>query len=650
MRILFSFLLLALGLAAQDVDLDVRKLTVRGSGGTIIFGAAPEMDATGLNQALNIVGSSTVNGNIVLQPGAVATNSSVFIESGRLDQPGLIIRDASGVTVGSAFELRKNDNTVYFHIDGGSIALPGVAGAMVSAGHYPLVTLTHDLGASVNQWNNIFGKTLGSTTAPFTTGYSTVLRTEELNVAEPGSSLGTFWKIKAVVLNNELQFRDSADAQVLTLQRITNRIVFHQTLAPSGSVDIGLTGLRFNDAYLTGKVDSATSLVSSYAGFQGAADPACVAGNFRIWANSTTNVLKKCENGTISDLAPGGTAPPFVDTTAIVKGSVDATKRLLFEVDGFTTATDRTLTPQNANYTLAGINLAQTFSVRQTFSSGVSITGTDASPEVDASGLGQALNIVGSTTGNGNIVLQPGGVATNSSVFIEAGRLDQPSLIIRDASGTTVGAAFEIRKNDNTVYFHIDGGSIASPGVAGAMVSRDHYGITGSTYAIGSTANRWLTFAGVDLDLTGTAKNTGQPRVYVDNSANQSISDSVVTALSFDTELFDVGAMHSTVTNTSRITVPAAGVYVFSCNIDWVADSATGDRSARLIVNGASTRALVVAAGKVGGDGPGQSVTTILDLAANDFVECAAAQNSGAARTVQSYANGITHFAAARLW
>lgn len=46
--------------------------------------------------------------------------------------------------------------------------------------------------------------------------------------------------------------------------------------------------------------------------------------------------------------------PPFVDTTAIVKGSADATKLARLEVDGLTTATTRVLTVQNKNYTLAG--------------------------------------------------------------------------------------------------------------------------------------------------------------------------------------------------------------------------------------------------------------------------------------------------------
>jgi hypothetical protein len=61
---------------------------------------------------------------------------------------------------------------------------------------------------------------------------------------------------------------------------------------------------------------------------------------------------------------------PVVDTTSIVKGSDDSTKQIRFEVDGLTTGTTRVLTPQDADYVLAGTNIAQTFTANQIFASG----------------------------------------------------------------------------------------------------------------------------------------------------------------------------------------------------------------------------------------------------------------------------------------
>jgi len=72
-------------------------------------------------------------------------------------------------------------------------------------------------------------------------------------------------------------------------------------------------------------------------------------------------------SGNLACAAPAASSLPVADTTNVVKGSADATKLLRFEVDGFTTATTRTLTPQNASYTLAGTDIAQTFTQTQTF-------------------------------------------------------------------------------------------------------------------------------------------------------------------------------------------------------------------------------------------------------------------------------------------
>ena len=57
---------------------------------------------------------------------------------------------------------------------------------------------------------------------------------------------------------------------------------------------------------------------------------------------------------------------PVTDTTGIAKGSSDATKIVRLEVDGFTTATTRVLTPPNANATIAGLEVQQSFTAPQT--------------------------------------------------------------------------------------------------------------------------------------------------------------------------------------------------------------------------------------------------------------------------------------------
>lgn len=77
---------------------------------------------------------------------------------------------------------------------------------------------------------------------------------------------------------------------------------------------------------------------------------------------TASQVLKKNAGNTAWECAAdasGGSAP-FVDTTSIVEGSVDATKEIRFEVDGLTTATVRVLTSPDANIIIAGSAAALT--------------------------------------------------------------------------------------------------------------------------------------------------------------------------------------------------------------------------------------------------------------------------------------------------
>ena len=78
-----------------------------------------------------------------------------------------------------------------------------------------------------------------------------------------------------------------------------------------------------------------------------------------VWTATSTG-------GAGSWQAASGAALPVTDTTGIAKGSSDATKIVRLEVDGFTTATTRVLTPPNANATIAGLEVQQSFTAPQT--------------------------------------------------------------------------------------------------------------------------------------------------------------------------------------------------------------------------------------------------------------------------------------------
>lgn len=150
-----------------------------------------------------------------------------------------------------------------------------------------------------------------------------------------------------------------------------------------------------------------------------------------------------------------------------------------------------------------------------------------------------------------------------------------------------------------------------------------------------------VTAANWNSDVVDNATWLGRdaPHARVYNSANLSITTATLTALTFNSERYDTGACHSTVSNTGRLTVPAGGggVYDIKANIRFAAN-ATGTRKALLRLNGATYIA--------GNEGPGNAsidndVTVATDylLAAADYVEVIVWQNSGGALNVLATGN-----------
>lgn len=119
-------------------------------------------------------------------------------------------------------------------------------------------------------------------------------------------------------------------------------------------------------------------------------------------------------------------------------------------------------------------------------------------------------------------------------------------------------------------------------------------------------------------------------RVY--NSANISISDSTATALTFDTENYDYDAMHSTSSNTDRITANTAGVYSITGCVRF-ASNATGYRQVTIQLNGATNLALQII-DAVATQITYLEVTTHYRLAATDYVRLVVFQTSGGSLNV----------------
>ena len=144
--------------------------------------------------------------------------------------------------------------------------------------------------------------------------------------------------------------------------------------------------------------------------------------------------------------------------------------------------------------------------------------------------------------------------------------------------------------------------------------------------------------AAVTVAALVTADLPSSIRCRAYNNANISINNATTTAITLNSERWDTDTMHSTSSNTSRLTATTAGLYVITASVDFAAN-ATGVRSAQLQVNGATVIALSTIASAGAGNDTVISLATTYYLNATDYVEMLAFQNSGGALNVVSGAN-----------
>jgi hypothetical protein len=123
------------------------------------------------------------------------------------------------------------------------------------------------------------------------------------------------------------------------------------------------------------------------------------------------------------------------------------------------------------------------------------------------------------------------------------------------------------------------------------------------------------------------------PTCDVFNSAGVTVTNNSDTILSANSERFDNDAMHSTVTNSSRITIQTAGRYFFRAAVQFNG-SATGVRKVSFRLNG-TTESIRLQQGS--GTGSAFYCGAFADyvLAAGSYVEVMVLQSSGGDLTTQ---------------
>lgn len=192
-------------------------------------------------------------------------------------------------------------------------------------------------------------------------------------------------------------------------------------------------------------------------------------------------------------------------------------------------------------------------------------------------------------------------------------------------------------------------GPIGPPGISEDNEAGDPFAMIGVssslvgtvTHTVGVLASTALVIGngGADVQTDGnwtieqtahSLSSTTQPRCSAYNSAVQSVPTGAFTTLTFDSEDYDVGSMHSTVSNTSRVTVPtgAGGLYLILGRSRVNTGNVATQVALQVLLNG--TTSLVV-------NGPLPNPTTNTDfevgtvwvLAAGDYIELQAFHNSG---------------------
>ena len=132
------------------------------------------------------------------------------------------------------------------------------------------------------------------------------------------------------------------------------------------------------------------------------------------------------------------------------------------------------------------------------------------------------------------------------------------------------------------------------------------------------------------MRAAGTIVSLGRIGTRVYNSANISIPNNTTTYLAFDTERFDVGACHSTASNTNRLTAPVTGKYLIVGHVELAGAADYTTLLCQILLNGTTIIARQQIIPPLVSGPAVFSIPAIYVLAATDYVELGVLQANGA--------------------
>lgn len=140
---------------------------------------------------------------------------------------------------------------------------------------------------------------------------------------------------------------------------------------------------------------------------------------------------------------------------------------------------------------------------------------------------------------------------------------------------------------------------------------------------------------------------TDSPACRVYNNAAESIANNSITLVTYNSERYDNAAMHSTSSNTGRITIPTGGggKYIVGVQHAWDTDTTASRRAATIRQNGTTLVASQqVEASTLGTVNHGLTVMSVYAMSAADYFDSTAFHDSGAALNLAVFAEYAPDF------
>lgn len=194
---------------------------------------------------------------------------------------------------------------------------------------------------------------------------------------------------------------------------------------------------------------------------------------------------------------------------------------------------------------------------------------------------------------------------TTGNTLAKATLTQGSNVVITNGAGSITLAALTAAENPNQIFASPASGGAAAPGFR-LMVGADvPFGILNHTKLF-------------------------IPYCEAEASSGQSISTATLTVISLQTELSDNDSMHSTSSNTSRITASTAGKYLITGTVPFSTVPNAMRVIARIYKNGTGSGTVIAAIDQQVASGPPAfNLSAVVELAIGDYVELAVYHDAG---------------------